>query len=129
MSRAFVDYTKGGDAPGDFKGFDPSVPVAGYYRFRLRSGGVRGVVRIWHGPPHDPVTGEEMDRSWRWQAQFNGEYIDVDRVWPTCAGDPTDEQHYRRAIARQKWAQENAPGSAYADPRAKHDPLSAPLPF
>lgn len=129
MTRAYVDYTERHGNHDTFDGFDPSVPVAGFYRFRLRAGSVRGVVKIWHGPPHDPVTGEELDRSWRWQARFNGEYIDVDRVWPACAKHPTDEQHYRRVIARQEWAQENAPGSAYADPRAKQDPLAGPLPF
>jgi hypothetical protein len=128
MSRSGALYNTRG-AARTFEGFDPSVPIAGYYRFRMHGGAVWGVVRIWHGPPHDPVTGEELDRSWRWQAEFNGEAIDVERVWPVCAKQPTDEQHYRRSIARQSWAQEHAPDSSYADPRARHDPLSAPLPF
>lgn len=128
MTRAHTSYDTRSEGK-TFAGFDPSVPIAGYYRMRMRSGGVRGVVKIWFGPPHDPVTGEELDRSWRWQACYNGEMIDVERAWPGCAGDPTTEQHYQRAIARQAWAQEHAPGSAYANPRSKLDLLSSPLPF
>jgi hypothetical protein len=112
-----------------FEGFDASTPIAGYYRFRLNGGGVWGVVRLWYGPPNDPVTGEELDRHWRWMAHFNGEMIDVERVWPVCAKHPTDAHHYRQAIARQLWAQENAPNSAYANPRKAQDRIDEPLPF
>lgn len=129
MTRAHRTYGERSAPTRTFEGFDASTPVAGYYRFKLRSGGVFGVVRIWHGPPHDPVTGEELDRGWRWQAMFNDEAIDVERVWPACAKHPATETDYRRAIARQRWAQEHAPGTAYADPRAKYDPLSAPMPI
>lgn len=128
MTRAHIDYT---DRPQHrrFSGLDVTTPVEGYYRHRLRSGGVFGVVRIWYGPPHDPVTGEVMDRSWRWQAKFNGEPVNFDDVWPDCAKQAVSEQDYRRAIARQKWAENSAPDSAYADPRKRYDPLTAPLPF
>lgn len=108
---------------------DVSEPVAGYYRFRLRSGSPYGVVYIWHGPPHDPVTGEELDRGWRWQANFNGEPMDFDRAWPGCAGSPVTLADYRRAIALKGWAQEHAPESAYADPSKRHDPLTSPVLF
>ncbi len=128
MTRSATPYASAG-ATKTFEGFDASVPIAGYYRMKMRSGGVRGVVKLVYGPPLDPVTGEELDRSWRWMAFFNGEAIPVERAWPGCAGDPTDEQHYQRAIARQAWAQESAPDSAYADPRKKLDLLSSPLPF
>lgn len=128
MTRSATPYNTRGEAH-PFEGFDASVPVAGYYRFRMHGGAVWGVVRIWHGPPLDPVTGEELDRGWRWQANFNGEPIDVERVWPVCAKHPTDYENYDRAIARQQWAQEHAPDSAYADPQARLDRISAPLPF
>lgn len=110
---------------------DVTRPAEGYYRFRLRSGSVFGGVRIWYGAPLDPVTGEELDRSWRWQAQFNDAPIDFDRVWPMCARMPITEAEYRRYVQRQAWAQSNAPKSAYADPRRRNDRLSkfTPLPF
>jgi hypothetical protein len=106
-------------------------PVAGFFRHKLNGRGVAGGVRIWFGPPLDPVTGEVLDRSWRWQAQFNGDAVDFDEVWPRCTGEPISAEDYQRYIARQAWAQEKAPNSAYADPRRRHDPLStkSPLPF
>lgn len=110
---------------------DVSRPEEGCFRFRLRSGSVFGGVRIWYGAPLDPVTGEELDRSWRWQAQFNGEPIDFERVWPACAAERISEGEYHRFCRRQAWAREHAPRSAYADPKKRNDLLSpdTPLPF
>lgn len=117
--------------PVAYSGQDISTPTAGFFRHRLRSGSVDVGVRIWNGPPADPVTGELLDRSWRWQALVNGEPIDFDRVWPGCAGDPITEAEYRRFCARQDWARKQAPDSAYAQPSRKIDLLSPthPLPF
>lgn len=112
-----------------FEGISASEPVPGFYRCKLVSGGVTGAVRIWHGPPHDPVTGEEMDRSWRWQAEFEGEYIDLDRVWPVCAGDPISESEYRQYIARARWAKNHAPTSPYARRFKRVDFLDAQAPL
>lgn len=130
MRRDATLYAQMGSVAA-FAGQDVSTPTAGYFRFKLVSGGVAGGVRIWHGPPLDPVTGEVLDRSWRWQAEFEGEPVDFDRVWPGCAGAPISEDEYRRYVARAKWARESAPGSAYADRRKRHDPLDSqtPLPF
>lgn len=98
-----------------FDGIDVESPVEGYYKMRLRAGAVYSVVWIHYGPPNDPLTGEPLDRSWRWQAHANGELIPFEDAWPKCAKLPATEADYRRAIARQRWAQENAPGTAYAD--------------
>lgn len=86
-------------------------------------------IRLWHGPPHDPVTGEELDRSWRWQAHANGELIDLDRVWPQCALNPISEAEYQQYCRMQQWARENVPDTAHADPRRKSNPLTDPLPL
>lgn len=117
-------------APAGY-GIDVERPVAGHYRLRLRSGAIAGAVRIWHGPPHDPDTGEEMDRGWRWQAEFLGSPIAFDRCWPTCAGSPIAEQEYAQLCQRKQWAERHAPNSSYADPMKKRDPLdrNEPLPF
>ena len=98
---------------------------------KLTSGGVYGAVRIWHGQPPDPVTGELLDRSLRWQATFNGNPIDIDRVWPACGREPIDLKEAKRLIEQAEWAKECAPDSAYATPRARIDRLSrkTPLPF
>lgn len=130
MTRSATPYAQMGSAT-TFHGLDVTRPVEGFYRFKLVSGGVWGGVEIRYGAPLDPITGEELDRCWRWMAFFEGELVDWDRVWPQCAGDPITEDEYRRYCARAKWAQENAPDSAYADRRKRHDPLarSTPLPF
>lgn len=104
-------------------------PAEGHYRTKLRGGGVMVGVRIWFGPPADPVTGEELDRSWRWQAEANGEYVEIDDVWPVCAKQPISEADYYEYRAKQRWAQKHAPASAYADPRRRNDPLTSLLPF
>lgn len=128
-SRSSTPYNQR-SAAQHFDGLDPDTPVAGYYRTRLRGGGAPCGVRIWYGAPTDPVTGEIMDRSHRWQAEANGEYIDVDRVWPPRRGaDPITEADYQHFIARAAWAKKHAPDSAIADPRRKVDPLTAPIAF
>lgn len=117
-------------APAGY-GLDVTKPVEGYYRMRLRSGAVKSGIRVWYGPPHDPVTGEELDRSWRWQAMADGEAVDLDRIWPACAADPITEADYLYLLRRREWAQEHAPDSAYAVVGKKYDPLDPknPLPF
>ena len=59
-----------------------NTPVAGYYAFEMSERSVPHVARIWFGAPLDPVTGEEMDRSHRWQATRNGKPCDLESVWP-----------------------------------------------
>lgn len=120
------------DVPAHLRGQGINIaadPVAGFYRMRLRSGGVPVGIRIWYGPPHDPVTGEELDRSHRWQAHCNGEPIDLDRVWPNCGGTPITEIDYNRHCQKQGWAREHVPTDALADPRRKADHLSTPMMF
>lgn len=128
MSRDATPYDQmtGGAARG---GIDVSKPVEGYYLHRLRKGSVTVAVHIYYGPPLDPVTGERLDRSWRWQADVNGRPGDFfHRVWPACAGNQISESLYRRYCRRLEWAEQNAPDSAYAKPGAKIDLLSTKTP-
>lgn len=107
-----------------------SFPVAGWYRFRLRADGVRCAVKIFFGPPADPVTGELLDRSPRWQCLVNGEYFDdFNRIWPACARDPLTEEEYNFLIAKHQWALKHAPDSGLANPRRRNDLLQSPLEF
>lgn len=111
-------------------GYDANNPIAGYYRVRLRSGGATAGARIWYGPPLDPITGEELDRSHRWQAEVNGKPYDYfDRIWPKFADQKTTEEEYRLLCAKAQWAEEHAPNSAMANPNKRVDFLTAPLPF
>lgn len=111
---------------------DVSVPEAGFFKIKLGRDTVARAVRLWNGPPADPVTGEIMDRSWRWQAELDdGALVDFDRVWPACCRTPITEDEWKRCKARTFWARKNAPESAYAERGRKLDPLSvnSPLPF
>lgn len=128
MSRAVLIYAAPGAAVATAAGFDPDAPIAGYYRMRLRSGGVFVAIRIWFGQPRDPLTNELMDRSLRWQATANGNPIDLERAWPQCAADPIDEREARHLIALQRWGAETG-HAALADPTRKLNPLSTPLQF
>ena len=118
-------------APVDgYTGFSTDVPTAGYYRMAMRMGGAPCGIRIWFGPPADPVTGEMLDRSWRWQAEVNGALIDdFDRVWPRCGRDPISEHEYQTHCDAAQWAKQAAPQSGLANPFRKSNPLTDPLPF
>lgn len=88
----------------------PSHPEAidGYYLFREMIGrkeNGRGIFteyrpcRIWYGPPLDPETGEELDRSWRWQATLAGEEVALERIWPWAGLNKITEEAYLNALA------------------------------
>ena len=101
----------------------------GYYRMRLVKGAATSVVRIWYGPPRDPVTGEELDRSWRHHAEVNGVPMPLDRVWPACIGEPIDRETHDFYVADRRWAAQHAPHLPEAQPDQAVDWSTAPLPF
>lgn len=126
MTRGRLDYSARQERVVA-TGFDADVPTPGFYRMRFVTGGVFVGVRIWFGPPHDPDTGEEMDRSHRWQAEANGSPIAVERVWPRCARDPVGPTEYAYLTSRQDWARTAQPDSSLADPSRRLDPLTSPI--
>lgn len=128
MSRAHLDYTQRRIA-AQSTGFDPDQPIAGTYQMRLVSGGVFVPVKIWFGAPLDPVTGEELDRSHRWNATANGDAVTIERVWPKCADTPIDHHEFEYLAARHAWAAKNEPESVFANPKRRIDPLTSPTPF
>ena len=128
MTRARLDYSSP-ERTGTGTGYSVSEPTAGFYRMSLVAGGVKVGIRIFHGPPKDPVTGEELDRSWRWQAECNGNPIKLDRAWPQAGRDPIDEAEYQYLTDMARWAERNAPDAPAANPHRKIDLLAAPLPF
>jgi hypothetical protein len=127
--RQHIDYSAPRVAVDPRSGFNPDVPEAGFYRMRMRSGSVFVGIRIWFGPPHDPIDGTELDRSHRWQALANEREIDLTRVWPKCAADPIDAAEYAHLTRLQAWGEAHAPDSPQADPNKRIDFLTAPLPF
>lgn len=113
-------------------GINVSEPIAGFYKVKLSRDTVLRAVHLVYGPPRDPITGEELDRSWRWMAFLDdGSLANFDDIWPKCARDPITEIDWKQSVARTEWAKINAPDSAYANPRKRRDPLSKdePLPF
>lgn len=109
--------------------YSAAEPTAGTYQISLVRGGPKVGILIWHGPPKDPVTGEELDRSWRWQAEANGEPIDLDRVWPACGREPITAAEYAYLTANARWAARHAPQLPAANPLRPIDLLAAALPF
>lgn len=101
----------------------PSQPIAGHYRTRLVAGGPWCPVKIWHGPPADPVTGELLDRSPRWQATLRGEPYDGDviELWLRCAGHPISKAEHDYQVAMHKHATEHEPRLPEAAPKTRID--------
>ena len=134
MSRPDLVYAAPSAPISAIQGFDPDAPIAGYYRMRLRSGGVFVAIRIWFGqPPNhehaiDPTTARVLDRSFRWQATANGEIIPLERVWPQCADDPIDEAEARRLVKLQQWGRAEG-HEVVADPTLRADPNQTPILF
>lgn len=129
MTRATLDYRQRRPSAHAVGAYDASTPTVGYYRFKMTAGGHPVGVEILFGPPRDPVTGEVLDRGWRWQARVNGADVDLDRVWPGCGREPITKAEHDYFASVQAWAVENAPMSPQADPKRKIDLLTAPLPF
>lgn len=103
-------------------------PEIGFYRIKRVKGGVCVGVCVWFGPPHDPDTGEVMDRSLRWQAKVNGEIVNIDSVWPHCAREPIGSAEYWRLLALSKSANPDDLTDPFSDPRRAINKLTAPLP-
>lgn len=123
------------------EGADALVP--GYYLIRRdRQCRVPLPVRIWWGPPLDPDTGEEMDRSPRWQVAIAGQLVGEDEIrvgesvyrglddfWPKCMAHPISEPDYQHRLERAHWAGLYDPNDPFGDTSAKIDPLTVTLPF
>lgn len=100
-----------------------STPTAGFYRVKLARGAVWSPVKLWFGPPLDPLTGEELDRSPRWQALVRGFLWerDVLELWTWCAGQPIGESEYEYLLAIHRHASAHEPGMPEARPREQID--------
>lgn len=101
----------------------PDCPVTGYYRTRLVAHGVWCPVHIWHGQPADPVTGELLDRSPRWQATIRGEPYggDVLDLWFWVSAHPISKAEYDYQVAMHKHATEHEPRLPEAAPKTRID--------
>ena len=99
-------------------------PRPGYFKLRVVKGGPFVGAEIRHGPGRDPETGEELDRSWLWEALIGGKHIrppaadpvnaGVFRIWES--GVEIAEAEYRFLIADAEWCAAHAPDEPAARP-------------
>lgn len=85
-------------------------PEAGFFKVQLQSRGPYFAAKIHYAPSQDPLTGEELDRSWFWSVWIDGDLVapaapcpvaaGVFRVWEH--GTTISEAEYERMIARSK---------------------------
>jgi hypothetical protein len=123
--------------------YDPDATDAfepGFYRWERREH-VPVPVRVWFGPPRDPVTGELLERSWRWQFEFNGFALEtyekalgwpaesiLESFWPRARKARIDKAEYDYLLATVEHAREHDAGSPFAGTRGRVDLLSATVP-
>lgn len=121
----------------------PEALRAGYYEIqRWRSNKVPLPVRIWFGVPADPLTGEPLDRSPRWQIAVGGVLLDGDPViiggatfaelsdvWPRCGRHPISADDHDYMVGRAAWAASHDPLDPYGSDSGRIDPITARLPM
>lgn len=127
MSRALLEYgTVARSSGARDEAHSTDALEQGYFRLRRGAGSVYRPVAIWHGPPLDPVTGEELDRGHRWQVLFCGRFIwDEALVWPVCKGEPISRAEYDYLLARVVFAKEHDPRDPFAHPTGRVDWLES----
>lgn len=108
---------------------DMNRPAPGFYRRRLVRGGPWVPVRIWFGPPFDPITREPLDRSWCLRCEVAGRQEDPADHWLHCAEHPVAEAEYRYMAGLAAWAGEHAPAAPEANPRRRVDLAAMPSLF
>ena len=100
----------------------------GTYKLRLVKGGPFVAAELCYGPPCDPITGEELDRSWRWSVLLNGESytpddprLSDDMVWRVAASRMTTRADHNHMVRVARWCGGSAPGLPEANPRRSVD--------
>lgn len=92
---------------------------AGFYQTRLVKGGPFVGVRLAYMPPDDPITGEPLDRSYRWRCWVCGEEIeDQGRIHDIAmTATPISEDRYGYLLSVHEWEVEHRPDLPAASPR------------
>jgi hypothetical protein len=121
-------------------GADPLIE--GFYLIQSSRGKRVDVpVHVWFGGPLDPETGEELDRSPRWQIQIGFQLLeevpmrvgavwinDITDVWPMCMRWPIEEAEYRYRLERASWAGNYDPMDPHGEIGGRIDPMTCRLP-
>jgi hypothetical protein len=100
-----------------------------FYRVRLVKDGKMVGVKIWKGFGQDPLTGETLERAWKWRAAVNGDEIDINEIEPQFAdgtgydvrGEAIAETDYDWYVADYRWARDHSPNDPSANPRKPVD--------
>lgn len=109
-----------------------------YCAVQVAKDGPQCPVKVWHGQPADPETGEPLDRSLRWQVVLSGAEVDPMTVLietysqPVSAvlkGHAITKEDYDHMLEVHTWAVQHSPQSPEANPRKAIDLMTAPLPF
>lgn len=117
---------QGTPAPSRGPSYDPELPLTGCYRITLRRGAPDSAIRIWLGFPRDPETGEIMlERNLAWQAEVNGQAVDLYSYWPGCARHPIGREEHDRIVERNRTMDDESP---FFDAKRPIDLRSAPAP-
>ncbi len=105
-------------------------PQPGYFRLRLRRGGVASVAVITHNLPRDPSTGELLtERSRLWEVFIDGLPIARPSPDPQTAGvfsvwgqgTQISKAEHDAHVARAAWMREHRPDMPEANPTKRHD--------
>lgn len=121
----------------------PDALVEGCFLItRWRSSRVSIPVRIWFGGPPDPETGEELDRTPRWNVTVGGVPVDdqpievggliigsLSDVWPACRSEPVSRAEHDYQVERAAWAAAWDPNDPFGSASGRIDPMTATLPF
>lgn len=124
----------------DRSGADPLVE--GFYLLRAGRGTRVDIpVRVWFGAPTDPATGDELDRSPRWQIQIGFQlfeecpmrvgavwFHDITDVWPMCQRWPIDAAEFQFRLERASWAGNYDPNDPHGTIGGRIDPMTCTLP-
>lgn len=99
----------------------PDQPQTGLFKRRLVKDGAWVPVKIWYGAPLDPDTGEELDRSPRWQAlEGDRPSDDVPHTWLYSCDHPIDKAEYDYLMALGRYSVAHDPESPEA---RSHKPI------
>jgi hypothetical protein len=105
-------------------------PQPGYYRTRqVRGGPWMPVVIRFEVSPDPDFPDNPMDRGPVWSCEVGGEYADAFEIWPYVHQEPISKSEFSYMIAANAWADEYAPLSPEANPRATIDHHTIPSIF
>jgi hypothetical protein len=122
-------------APEATDAFEP-----GFFRWDRR-GRVPVPVRVWFGQPLDPIDGTPLDRSWRWQFEFNGFPLEtfaadtwaepaelLSQFWPKARDTRIERGEYQFLVDTVRHDRAHDPYSPFSSASGKVDLLSASIP-